>query len=137
MMFNVPQFIDVEDKVAGPLTWKQLLWMIGMGVTILVLFNTLSGAFFFVVAIPTALLFIALAFYRPNGIPLPRFIFFGILFLFRPKISVWERPVPRMMPQRVEKDTVTEKVIPETASQKGMSNERLKELARILDSRIS
>ena len=42
MLFNVPQYIDVEDKIVGPLTGKQLLWMIGMGIMLLVLWNTVS-----------------------------------------------------------------------------------------------
>ena len=70
MMFNVPQFIDVEDKIAGPLTVKQLLWMIGMVAVLLAIFFSLDGAVMVIAAIPVVLLFVALAFYRPNGQPL-------------------------------------------------------------------
>lgn len=129
MMFNVPQFIDVEDKIAGPLTWRQLLWMIGMGATLLVFFNLLDSSLFFVLAVPIVLLFVGLAFYRPNGIPLIVYIFHAILFIFRPKISVWERPV-RRIPVTKEPE---KKVSALPSSEKHLTAEKLKELAQILD----
>jgi len=131
MMFSVPQFIDVEDKIAGPLTWRQLLWMIGMGATLLVFFNIFDSALFLLSAIPVVLIFVAFAFYRPNGFPLTTFIFYAILFVFRPKISVWERPL-RSLPKvkaPAEKAGVTE------THDKRINQEKLTELARILDSR--
>lgn len=91
MMFNVPQFIDVEDKIAGPLTVKQLLWMIGMGAVLLVTSLFLKGKSFYVMAVPTVMLFILLAFYKPNGMPLIMYFLHGIFFLFRPKIMMWRR----------------------------------------------
>lgn len=130
MMFSVPQFIDVEDKIAGPLTWRQLLWMIGMGATLLVAFNTFDTSLAITIAIPTVLIFVAFAFYRPNGFPLTTFVFYMILFLFRPKISVWERPtrkssVPKAPEKKAETDTGAKRI----------DQEKLRELARILDNR--
>ena len=129
MQFNVPQFIDVEDKIAGPLTWKQLLWMIGMGASLMVLFGVFATTFALILAIPTALLFIAFAFYKPNGFPMTTFAFHGIIFLFRPKVAVWERPV-RKLP------SLTQAAPSKTAApvqKKEITEEKLKELARILD----
>lgn len=84
-MFSTPQFIDVEDKIAGPLTWRQLLWMIGMGITLLVIYTMIGSVVFFVLAVPVILLFCALAFYRPQGQPLIVFLFHGLSFFFRPQ----------------------------------------------------
>lgn len=97
MMTSVPQFIDVEDKVAGPLTWKQLGWMVAMGACLFVIYTIFSGILFYLLAIPVALLFVALAFFRPNGMAFPQFLFYSVSFLFRPKVSVWERPVHRTL----------------------------------------
>ncbi len=131
MMFSVPQFIDVEDKIAGPLTWKQLLWMIGMGAVLLFFFNLFDTPLFIISAIPTVLLFAAFAFYKPDGFPLTTFIFYAILFLFRPKVAVWERPVNTRplvkAPEKKNEDSI--------AQPKEINEEKLKELARILDSR--
>ena len=67
MLINVPQYIDVEDKVAGPLTMKQLGWMIVMGITLLILWNVLPFAGFLVIGFPIAMVFVALAFFKPYG----------------------------------------------------------------------
>lgn len=109
MHANVPQFIDVEDKIAGPLTWKQLLWMIALLVLLIVLYNIFESGAFLLIAIPTSLLFIALAFVRPYGQPLTQFIYYGFLHLFGPKIYVWKREVQsvpthqRKIPPRKER----------------------------------
>lgn len=131
MMSSVPQFIDIEDKIAGPLTWRQLLWMIGMGVLLLVLYNVVGGVGFIVLAIPIVLIFSALAFYRPQGQPLISFVGHGFFFFFRPKVAVWERPVIR--PRAVAASPKADHSLENAATPKGVSREKLRELARILD----
>lgn len=134
MMFSVPQFIDVEDKIAGPLTWRQLLWMIGMGATLLTLFGMFNTAVAIVLGIPVALLFIAFAFYRPNGFPMTTFVFHSIMFLFRPKMALWERPVKRMS---AEKPVPEEPVmaVSENKVSRELTQNKIRELARLLDSK--
>jgi len=132
MMSSVPQFIDVEDKIVGPLTWKQLGWMIAMGVTVLILgaiFGTIPGI---IIGIPVVLLFLALAFYKPNGFPMTTFIAHTAIFLFRPKVAVWERPIPTMMPVKSQAETPGEAV--PANEEKQLNHDKLKELARIMDS---
>ncbi|OGI16453.1 MAG: hypothetical protein A3J63_02295 [Candidatus Moranbacteria bacterium RIFCSPHIGHO2_02_FULL_40_12b] len=91
MLYGVPQYIDVEDKLVGPLTARQLGWMIAMGVAIFLCKVMITGPFFWVIAILVALAFIALAFYRPYGQPLYVFLGHGIGFIFSPKIYIWKR----------------------------------------------
>lgn len=131
MMFNVPQFIDVEDKIAGPLTWRQLLWMIGLGAILLVLFNVLEQGMFVVVSVPIVLIFAALAFYRPNNQPLIVYVMYAFSFLFHPKVALWERPVARL-PKKV----ITPVVSPDTRPKdKRVTLEELRRLANIVDQR--
>ena len=92
MMYNVPQFIDVEDKIAGPLTWRQLGWVIGAFMISFIIWSSVGGVLAFVLIIPIILLASALAFYRPNGQPMIGFLVHGFYFLMRPKIVVWDRP---------------------------------------------
>lgn len=132
MMFSVPQFIDIEDKIAGPLTWRQLLWMIGMGAALLVMFNMFDMGLFIVFAIPVTLLFVSLAFYRPNGMPLPIFIYHSVLFMFRPKISIWERPV-MALPTKVRSDQSDAASRPAAHVEKHLTNDKLRELASMMD----
>lgn len=128
MLFNVPQYIDVEDKVAGPLTAKQLLWMIGMGASLMILWNLFDKASFFVIAIPVTCAFVALAFYRPYGQPLIMFIGSAILFIVRPKVYVWSRP-SKVSRQR-QSDEVAEKTTPVG---KNLTADEVSRLAKIVD----
>ena len=46
MQFNVPQFIDIEDKIIGPLTLKQFLFLVAGAGLLFVLWLFLNlGAF--------------------------------------------------------------------------------------------
>jgi hypothetical protein len=105
MMFNVPQFVDIEDKVAGPLTWKQLLWMIAMGVLLLVMWNTLTFGTFIGWAIPIIIIFVAFAFYRPYNQPLTKMVYHGILYFFNPKVYTWKREMQKNLsaPEKKQK----------------------------------
>lgn len=131
MLFNVPQYIDVEDKVAGPLTAKQLLWMFGMGGVLLVLWNILEKGVFFIVAIPVALIFCALAFYRPYRQPLIKFVGSAALYFFRPKIYSWKRTSQPGGVRRKESKTEDVEVKKE---KKILPSEDLEAMAKMLDS---
>jgi hypothetical protein len=129
MMFSVPQFIDIEDKIAGPLTWRQLLWMIGMVIVLLVLYNAIGTAGFFILGIPLIILFSALAFYRPQGTPLIVFLFHGFSYLFRPKVAVWERPT-----RRIKQAPVVATPVVQAPKGKSITAAELRRLANIMDS---
>ncbi len=130
MMFNVPQYIDVEDKIAGPFTAKQLGWMIACGGILFVLYTMLEIVPFIIMAFPIILLFAALAFYKPHGQPFIKFLFHAVLFLFRPKIAIWERPIRPMMPKK--EAPVAE--MPKD-DRKKVTVTDLNEIARMVDSR--
>lgn len=127
MLFNVPQYIDVEDKVAGPLTAKQLLWMIGMGAALMVLWNLFDSAAFFAVAVPVVCIFVAMAFYRPYNQPLIMFIGSALIFMIRPKVYVWNRPTKVSSPTK-------EKEAPEVITiSKKVTAAEVSRLAKIVD----
>lgn len=129
MLFGVPQYIDVEDKIAGPLTAKQLLWMFGMGATLLILWSMLEQAAFFVVAVPVVIFFLAFAFYRPYNQPLIKFVFSGFTFLLRPKIYSWQRtPEIKKGKKHSSAQLLTGR------KEKKVSLDEIKELAKVVDS---
>ena len=69
MQFEVPQFIEIEDKIFGPFTWRQFLYLgggVGMGV---VLFLTTPFIVFLIIGLPLAVLAGALSFYPVNNRP--------------------------------------------------------------------
>ena len=91
MHVNVPQFVDVEDKIAFGLTWKQILWMIGMGAALLVAYNMFERQAFYVVGFFIVAVFGALTFWRPHGVPFVTFLGFTLQYFMKPRSYVWKR----------------------------------------------
>jgi len=91
MRFEVPQFIEIEDKIFGPLTWRQFLYLgggVGMGV---VLFLTTNIIVFVLVGLPLALLAGALAFYPVNNRPFSFFLEAIINYVKGTKLYIWKQ----------------------------------------------
>lgn len=91
MHVNVPQFVDVEDKIAFGLTGKQLLWMIGMAAMLLVAYNMFQRQAFYVIGFFIVMIFGALTFWRPQGVPLIAFAGFVLQYFMKPRNYIWKR----------------------------------------------
>ncbi len=127
MLFNVPQFIDVEDKVAGPLTARQILWMVGMGGVLFIVWTFFDTTMFFVLSLPVIILFALFAFYRPYNQSLLFFSVNAVMFFFRPKVYTWDRPGV------VKNDIVKPKEEKVIISPKSLSIEEIQALAKAVD----
>ena len=134
MLFNVPQYIEIEDKIAGPLTAKQLLWMFGMGAVLLILWGILELTYFIISAIPVVLIFCALAFYRPHGQPLIKFIVWGILFAFQPKTYIWRRDYEKKSKKEKESRANADDFQEKREKKEGILAESIIDFAKTLDS---
>lgn len=90
MQFQVPQFLDVEDKIVGPFTFKQFIYIVGgVGLGYFALrYIPLIG---FVFAIGFVALGFSLAFYKINGKPLVFTIEYGFNYLRSNRLYVWRR----------------------------------------------
>ena len=132
MQYSVPQFLDVEDKVVGPFTGKQALFMIiGFGV-LLISFTFFRISFFIVIAIPTIILTLAFAFWKPKGFTVSRWMTNIINYYTTSHFYVWRRePDSKMFKQTQRKQSSKEvQAIP-------ISKNRIKELAWLLDTSTS
>jgi len=89
MRFQLPQFIETETKLVGPLTLKQFLWVAG-GAAILFM-TTQGGYLFFLLGIPIAGIFLALAFLKIDGIPLINYIAYLLSYLLNPKRYIFRK----------------------------------------------
>ncbi len=129
MLFNVPQFIDIEDKIVGPLTAKQLGWLGIAGILLLIFWSTLVFSTFIPVAIVTLAIFGALAFYRPYNQPLLNFLMSGVNFFLKPKVYVWKRYYDNMkVAKKIQKPK--EEIV---VKRKVLDNEKIKELTERLN----
>ncbi len=91
MQFKVPQFLDIEDKIFGPFTFREFVYLAGGAGLCFVLYRLLG---LFLGAIPilaVAALALALTFYRPNNKPFLNMIEAGFYYLFQSKLYIWER----------------------------------------------
>ncbi len=89
--FVVPQFIDNEDKILGPITVRQFLICLFALLPIFILYKVLS----FIVFIPAALAVAGLAgtfaFLKVNGQPFHIFAVNALQTSMRPTLRVWNR----------------------------------------------
>ncbi len=112
MQYQVPQFIEIEDKIFGPLTLKQFLYLAGAGGICLALFTLLPLYLAFIVAIPFVVLGLALAFYQVNERPLVTTLEYAVKYYLGSKLYLWKQrqstPIkPTAQPQTAQPDILT------------------------------
>lgn len=91
MRFEVPQFIEVEDKIFGPLTWRQFVYVAGgLGIGAVLFFMT-PFIIFVLVGVPIAALTFALAFYPVNSRPFSLFLESMLRYLKGTKLYLWKK----------------------------------------------
>ena len=93
MQFQVPQFIDIEDKVIGPLTIKQFLYLLVAGVIVFIIYKILNLFATIILAIPIISIAVALAFVKVHGQPFITIVNNFLKFLKKPDFYVWKKPV--------------------------------------------
>ena len=89
--FQVPQFITVEDRIIGPLTLKQFLYLLGASAVILLGWFFFHIILFVLVALPIGALFTAMAFVTINGRPFPTVFANGINYYLKPHLYLWQK----------------------------------------------
>ena len=68
MQFRVPQFIDIEDKILGPLGWKQLVYCLGAAGVTYIAFRLIDSRFMaFLICAPFVAIFLSFAFLKINN----------------------------------------------------------------------
>jgi hypothetical protein len=89
--YKVPQNVESEDKIIGPLTFKQFIYaLIGVawaGICFAI-FRTIPVVFI-IVGIPPALLFMCLAFYQKDGQNFEQLLAAVYGFIGSPRKRVW------------------------------------------------
>jgi len=86
MHFQVPQFIETEDKIIGPLTIKQFLYVAACGFTSFLLFFVLEFWLWVIFAILLMSVGTAFAFAKVNGRNLSYFAKSALAYFWSPKV---------------------------------------------------
>ena len=132
MRFQVPQFIEVEDKIFGPLTLKQFIYMAGGGGLSFIVYAFLDNLL--LAFIPIAIIMgisSALAFYKINNKPLILVVEAAFKYFMAKKLYIWKK---EEKPTTI-KSTETNKDIKNYASimVPKISDSKLKDLTWSLD----
>ncbi|HAU66073.1 TPA: hypothetical protein DCW61_01880 [Candidatus Uhrbacteria bacterium] len=89
--YVIPQFIDAEDKIFGPVTARQFIILIVVFLIDFILFRLLPFTVFLLIGVPLISAGGIIAFVRINGAPFHYFLLNIIQTLKKPRLRVWSR----------------------------------------------
>lgn len=91
--YKVPQNVEAEDKILGPLSMKQFIYaLIGIGwgaITYLILQKVIF--IWIIIGVPPAVALLALGLYQKEDQPLETYVLAVIQFFTRPKVRLWQK----------------------------------------------
>jgi hypothetical protein len=129
MRFQVPQFIEVEDKVVGPLTLKQFMYLAGGAGMAFVAYRFLT-IYISIFIIPAIVgLSLALAFYKVNNKPFVDLLESFFSFYTGEKLYIWKKTDRKIEPMTNQ----TQGTPQEQVYVPRLSDSKLKELSWSLD----
>ncbi|OGF27756.1 hypothetical protein A2331_06645 [Candidatus Falkowbacteria bacterium RIFOXYB2_FULL_34_18] len=131
--FTVPQFIDVEDKIIGPITTRQFLIMLAGCMLVAILYKLLDFTAFLTFSVLIFAVFGSLAFFKINGMAMHFFILNFLETLRKAPKRVWDHTRKKEWGKEIEDDIKIE--IKEIIPVKEFSGSRLGELSLIVDTR--
>ena len=130
MQFKVPQFLEIEDKIFGPFTFKQFIYLAGGAGLCYVIFKLMGLLFGLIPILIIAGISVALTFYRPNNKPLIDMIEAGFKYLTQSKLYIWKR-------RKIKKSTLiqqsSQKAEEEQENEPKLGKSKLRDLAWSLD----
>jgi len=127
MQFQVPQFIDIEDKIFGPLTFKQFIYLAGGAGISFVLYVTLPFFIAFLIIIPVVVFSVALAFYKINKKPFLSVVESAFKYLLNAKLYTWKKQDKKILKKAEDVVPVNQLYVPK------LSDSKLKDLSWSLD----
>ena len=127
MRYEVPQFIDVEEHIIGPLTLPQFLYIAGGGGAAYIALRFLPPVINIIAAIIVGGFGLTMAFARINGRPFPVMLFAILSHFFSPRMFLWsyKRATTQKHTQAVVEFKNTKK--------KTLSDQKLSDIAWSLD----
>ncbi len=133
--FVVPQFIDVEDKIIGPITVRQFLIILAGGLLLFIEFKLCDLMLFIILGLFTLVFTLAFSFLKVNGMPLHYFILNIIQTFKRPTLRIWDKtPHPneiKELSKQLQETTASN--IPQVKPHIPLVRSRLQELSLVVD----
>lgn len=129
--FVVPQFIDVEDKIFGPVTVRQFLILLAAGLFIFVAFKYADFALFITTLVVVGGGALVTAFVKINGQTFHYFVLNILQTIRRPGLRVWRKDFSKdeLNYSRAQKPPEVEEKI----ARKAARSEHIRDLALIVN----
>lgn len=127
MRYQVPQFIEVEDKVVGPLTIRQFVYVVGGAGMSFIVYTFLP---IYIALILIALIMglsLALAFYKVNNKPFIDFLESAFTFYTKQNLYIWKKEERKPTAEAITEKEAAQVYVPR------LSDSKLKELSWTLD----
>ena len=112
MQFQVPQFIETEDRVVGPFSIRQFIYVAIAGGFCFMLYFAVEPWLFGLLSVLLLGAALSFAFIKINGVPLTRVAMAAFNFYWKPQTYVWQ-------PEHPEIEKRPEALAPLTASAPG------------------
>jgi hypothetical protein len=132
MQFQVPQNIDLEDKIVGSLSLRSFLTLLFGGMFIYVMFFTLPRALAVIIGVPVGIALIAVSFIKVQDQPFSKFFVSLVYFWLRPRQRVWDQNEPKPQIKINDKKVST---APATNQRQALSAHEIEKLAAIVDTK--
>jgi hypothetical protein len=90
MQFQVPQFIETEDKIVGPFTLRQFMYVAGAGLGSAILYFTVITWLWLILTIVLLGGALGASFIKVEGRPLGNVLFSAFGFYWKPQMYIWK-----------------------------------------------
>ncbi len=131
--FVVPQFLDVESKIIGPITGRQFLILLAVILVEFFIYSLFSSIIIFLLlGIPVLVIGVVFAFARVNGRPFHYIALNMVQTLRKPMLRVWDKTLlDSDLKMRLKKDV--EVLPPPVPVKRGLERSKLSELALVVN----
>jgi len=138
MRFEVPQYIEIENKIVGPLTLRQFLFLAGAGLIIFLTHFIFSGTFWFVLSLIIGSIALLFAFWKPEGQRLEKFLLVAINHFLSSRHYFWTKKEIKkeiILEKKPEKEKIEKesKEIKEREEEEKRKKYDIEAIARMLD----
>lgn len=89
--YQVPQFIDIEDKILGFVTMRQFFTMLIPLAAAFIFYFIFDLWLAIILFVPVLIGATVFAFIRPNGMKFSKFFKSFLSFVFKPRLYVWKQ----------------------------------------------
>ncbi len=131
MQYQVPQFIEIEDKIFGPLTAKQFFYLLGGGALIFIMYIFLQLWLVIILGIPVVGFVGSLAFLKINGIPFIKILSNALGFATSSRLYLWKKVEIKKIEEEIKLPSEMAQNLPMIAPR--LTENKLQDLAWSLD----